>query len=357
MARNILANLIFNRIIAHEIFVLNDNGTIKPPECSSALITTWPQKAKLRFHANISNSMGENSCCLEMDVVNTKKDSLFRIITHSIICTDDVRFIEISKAIPIRLASSQNARNIPGGVVVVFDGTVGADSKRFVGIIKAEVHEGFCKNKNGENIILDYLNSLILTPHQKLYKIALFIEKTKSTAPSRSANDFTVLVYDHNMSRGDTRKAASYFYDTFLGCTFSESDKKLVRDFYDITKTYIENMSIDDEEKIDLNLGLYSYLKVSESRTINYNEFGEQYFDSEQKEPYFEHMRVKNFPSRAINKDLSFINSILKKRSIDFTSKVKIEAPSDIFSENVKILESNDEKTTLEIKGKIFKQR
>ena len=42
-----------------------------------------------------------------------------------------------------KLADAQQAKNLPGGILVVFSGTVGPASHPFVGVIKAEKQSGF----------------------------------------------------------------------------------------------------------------------------------------------------------------------------------------------------------------------
>ncbi|RWP54338.1 hypothetical protein [Mesorhizobium sp.] len=57
---------------------------------------------------------------------------------EELVGSSDATFLLGSKEIATKLAESQLARRIPGGKVIVFEGTVGAASVPFVGVIKAE---------------------------------------------------------------------------------------------------------------------------------------------------------------------------------------------------------------------------
>ena len=67
-------------------------------------------------------------------------------------------------------------------------------------------------------------------------------------------------------------------------------------------------------------------------------------------------MSQKEFPSHAITKDLTHLKSKLRRRKINFTSKIKLEGPADDFNNLVEIIETTETNTTVRISGRISDQ-
>ncbi|MFP7754142.1 nucleoid-associated protein [Thermodesulfobacteriota bacterium B35] len=158
------------------------------------------------------------------------------------------------------------------------------------------------------------------------------------------------------MARNESREAALYFYNSFLGCSVSPSSKKLTKDFYHLTKEFINNSELPDGYKIDLQNSLYSYLKTSQQTTISVNTFAEEFLPIETRDTYCNFMAQKEFPQHAITKDLTHLKGKLRRRKINFTSKVKLEGPADEFNELIQIIEATESSTTVRISGKILDQ-
>jgi nucleoid-associated protein YejK len=345
------------RLIVHQVFIRSEDRQMQPPRFNNVLTNLNPEGLQL-LQARVVNALGDDSHSIEMEIANVSDSSIFSI-SANMIYNNDEEFISNSKIITTNLAEAQLSRNIPAGIVVIFDGTIGEDSHKFLCIIKAEMHGGFyLEDSDQEQFGLKYLQKLLLTPQQKLYKIGMFIEKNVPAefAAPRNVDDFQVFVFDQNMSGAEMSKAALYFYETFLGCTISPSNKKLTRDFYINTKDYINSLDIDDETKVDLNTALYTYLKTSQSNTISISDFSAQYMTPESRDEYNTFMASKGFPCNAIPKDTTLIKSRLQKRRLRFTSNVNIEAPSEQFGELVEVIGYQDNKTTLRIQGRIKEQ-
>lgn len=350
------ANLRIEKIIVHEIFKLTENREPVSPKCSDEL--TNLDKAGLNtLQERIVQALGNDSHSIEMFVSNADLNSTFDIGTRLLESEIDV-FINLSKKIPDKLTQAQTSRKIPGGIVVIFSGKIGIQNYRYLGIIKAEIHSGFSLDVTDGKLLLKFLSDLLLTPHQKLYKIGIFIEKEKNEKINqlRIPSDFLVYVYDHNLTRNETQSAAQYFYQSFLGCSISESDKKLTRDFFTHTKEFIELLDIKDEEKLDLNSCLYTYLKVDKTNIIMASEFAERYISKDKRDEFVNYLEQKGLPLRGITKDLSYLQYKLKKRRLSFSSNVKIIAPSDNFDDLVQIKGTENSKTIISIEGHIEKE-
>jgi hypothetical protein len=308
-----------------------------------------------KFKKRLTDAMGNNSHSIEMSISKNGDGSIFQLVSRAI-SSHDNGFIDISKSITSKLADAQAALNIPGGVIVIFAGTVGHDGKKCLGIIKAEVHEGFRKviGENG-SLMMEFIGDLLLTPQQKLFKIGVFILKDER-GNILDSNNYLTFVFDHQMAPRETRAAAFYFYDTFLGCIYSPSDKKLTEDFYNNTKDFINTASISDEEKFDLTNSLVLYLKTDRASTVRVKDYADRFMDEGLAGRYVAHMKSKNFPTRAIGKDTAYINTKLRMRRMIFSSKIRITGPPNVFEDSVKIIGAENGNTVVSISGKLESQ-
>lgn len=328
--------------IAHEVFKRGVDQQFVPPNTNNEIMTLDPKSAST-LQERIVDAMTNDNHCLEMDVVDVTKGATPEIIDKMFTGTSTI-FKSNSKLLTENLAKAQQTRRIPGGALLVLRGLTGSKRNEFVAIIKAEMQEGFKKENVNGSITIEHLSDLFLTPQQKLYKIGLFI---------KTSGKLKAFVYDQNMTANETRSAATYFYNDFLGCTFSPTDKKLTSDFYNHTTAFIEKLDVDEETRLDLKGSLYTYLKVSNSTTIKVSDFSNQYLEKKHKPLYSDYMKNNGMPINAINKDLTYLKNKLRRRKVKFSSDVKIDAPGDTFHELVKIKGSKGGYTSLNIKGEV----
>ncbi len=350
-------NLKIQRMIVHKIFKRDENGQIVEPVYNNGLSKELDSVGKSELQNRIITALGSNSHSIEMNISNLETGTTPDILTQ-MLYSNEQDYVSKSKKVAYKLAEAQYTRNIPGGVVVIINGTIGSDNNNFILVIKAEVHGGFCIEKKNENLVMDFLKNLLLTPQQKLYKMGIFIETNKppNVTANRSPDEFKVFVYDHYLTKNETRNAAVYFYQVFLGCSIYPTAKKLTRDFYNNTKNFIISLPIDDEKKVDLHEALYSYLKVSQRNIIRTKDFAEEFLKQEHRDDYLNYMKNNNFPEQSVEKDLTFLANKLKRRKLKFSSGVRLSAPSDRFKELVNVAGFSNGKTMLEIEGKIEEQ-
>ena len=235
-----LVNLRINRIIAHQVFERPINSDITEPIYSQQFTVLDPSGLNA-LQTRITEALGNDSHSIEMYVAQSDAASVYSECNKLLSC-DDTTFVSVSQQLAKKLAQSQTSRNIPGGILVIFDGLVGNDNKRIVGLIKAEIQEGFGIQATTSTVLLTFIAKLLLTPAQKFYKIGAFVETDRpDNEEHRVPESYDVLVYDHNlMTRTEAGQAAKYFYETFLGCMFSPSNKKLTNDFFYNTRDYID---------------------------------------------------------------------------------------------------------------------
>ncbi|MDL5246624.1 nucleoid-associated protein [Leptospira weilii] len=343
-------NLKVNDIVIHQIFKRTDQTNIVDPFISKKP-TILPEKGLEEFRSRIIEACGDESHSSVMEIKKDSEESTFQ--QSAMILRDDIdEFVKKSSFFAHKLTEAQSSRRYPGGLIVVFRGTVGSSYQQFVGLLKAEAQHGFSKKETKDSLILEYFDDLVLTPAQKYYKLGIFVEQNKTKSKGlRDKKDFSAIVYDYKMTARETRLGSIYFYETFLGCEFSPSDKKLTQDFYENTREFIKQKYDDTEERVDCFNSLYVYLKVDKGGHVSTKDFGDKYIKEEHKDDYVNHMKNNKFPARSVNKDLAYIQNKLKRRSMRFTSKVSITAPAAQFNELVQINGIKDGFTDLKIKG------
>ena len=215
-------------------------------------------------------------------------------------------------------------------------------------IIKAEVHTGFHKKDEKDYLSIEYLNDLFLTPQQILYKIGFFV---------KSADSYDAFVYDHNMTKKENAHAAKYFYEAFLGCATSRSNKKDTQKFFQLTREYINAMEASAEEKLNYQDELYTYLRNENETIIGVKEFAEKCFAGKSRDEYREYMRKEEYPEFGVSKDLELLKSVLKRRIISFSSGVQLFRNKGTLSDVVRIISSKENETVLAVTGIMENQK
>lgn len=352
MALPEFVNLNILKIITHEIFKRDDERQIVPPRLNNDL-TTLSQDGLSILAERIVEAIGKDSKSVEMRIANTEIDSAFAHVLNIFENNTNENFIEKSKSITRKLVNAQTSRSYPGGVIIIINGTSGYEVSDLVLIIKAELQSGFKKSNNNS---IEYVNDLLLTPHQKMYKIGAFLRKNDETK---------AFVYDHNISKAEEQGLAQYFYGSFLGLEMLHTNKYFTSKFYHGTRNFINVIeNISDEDRYDLNTHLYSYMKADTNTTISLADFSDSYIaDETMKDSYVSYMRNEVFRDesfdRSITKDISDIKSKLRMRKMVFTSGIKISGMSDDFEEKVTIIEQGQNEngvvidTTLKIIGMV----
>jgi len=329
-------NFTHGRIIIHEVFRRDDDRRIVDRRYGSGLVTL-DRKAASAFQNRLVTTLGDASSCVEMSIAADSTDSMFQL-AKTLMDADKPLFIRESRKVADKLASAQTTRLIPGGVLVVFTGTVGSPKKRMLGVIKAEPHDGFVREtKSDGSPGLRFLEDLFLTPVTRLYKIGVFIESDPDAAtPERPSAGHRAFVYDELMTSTNRQKAAQYFYESFLGCEFPDSGARMTRLFYNYTKDFIAFLDVPEEKKTDLYTALRTYLKTDTRPVVEVAGFASAYFP-EVRQDYETFMAAREFPLHAVPKDLADLGNALRTRRVLFSKNIKLTAPADTFEEMVRI--------------------
>ncbi|MDD5387761.1 MAG: nucleoid-associated protein [Gallionellaceae bacterium] len=333
-------NLSINRLIIHEVFRRGEVRELVEPRYSSQLIEL-DTDARDELQLRITSALGHASHGVEMTICDATENSTW-VVSKAIIASQehDAEFVAKSQIIASKLAAAQTARTIPGGIVVVIDGTAGHPAQQFMCVIKAEPHGGFTKRESEDgNLLLEYLRDLILTPQAKLYKIGAFSKQDATTSTNPVATDgWRAFLFDDLITTGNKLGAAQYFYESFLGLTFPTNSAFQTKQFHSYTKEFIRSASVSEEKKYDLLNALTTYLKTDQAATVQVQAFATNYLHTpELRDAYTTHMAQKKFPMTAIHKDLAEVKSALRQRKLFFSNNIKLTAPADQFEDHVRI--------------------
>lgn len=347
-----LSNLNVQRIIAHRVFARDRDRKVVPPVLSKSL-TKLNTEGLERFQERVIAACGSDSRSATMSISDTAPGSAIDKVI-SIVSGSEAEFVSGSRELAVKLSDAQTSRKIPGGILVAFSGTTGRENLPCFGLIKAEPHGGFGpKAAEKDSLNLQYINDLILTPDQRMYKIGLFTQ-TKKKKESLTATDFEVIVYDERLLKGSEPIGVVYFYGSFLGCSIADTASVLTKQFYDGTKEFIwAHDGFTPQEKNEQISALSTYLTVDKALTVSTSDYGKRYFESDVQDDYRNHMEGRKFPTRAVPKDLAYIKGSMRRRYLKFDSGVTVSGPAEDFDAIVVVSAANQKTTTLKISGKI----
>jgi hypothetical protein len=354
MRRVPLLNLTINRVCMHEVHRRPDNGGESPPTLADALLVL-DNEAMSALRSRVVAAFKSTAQCIEMAIIDHGQGS---VVAHGAALTAarTPGFVRASQLIAERLVGAQQSRGIPGGLVVIFDGTVGNPPTPFFGVMKAELHEGFLK---GANLQATFVNNLFLSPKTKLYKIGVFVSDGTRPRPTLPEG-WTATVYDSQMTATQRDSAATYFHRTFLGLELPVNAAQKVKQFYQQTKDFIRTASLTPEDKTDLYNGLYTYLKVSRETTIHVARFAETYMEDDLADQYGTYMRRNRFPTGAVPKDLSEIQGVLRQRKFRFPRSITLSGPPEAINDLVQVEtvagDAGHEWTQITIRGQLESQ-
>lgn len=330
-----LVNLQLSRVIIHEVFQRADDRAQVPPRYGEA-VEHLDADATDALRNRVVTAIGSPAKCIHMSIRQSGAGSMCAI-AEELANADEALFVQCSRSVADALSAAQKSRNIPGGIVIVLAGSAGVPAKRLVGVIKAEVHNGFTREEQQGTLALKFLRNLLLTAQTKLYKIGLFVESEPRGSQLLPAG-WDAYVYDETLTLANRYGAAQYFYEGFLGTGFAESSARQTKQFHDLTKGFIRSMNIPEPEKFVLHNALVTYLKADQAATVSVAVFGQTYFATgELQDAYRNYMTAADFPLQAVNKDLTDVNNALRVRRLMFRNQVKVIAPAEGFEDRIQI--------------------
>jgi nucleoid-associated protein YejK len=324
----IVENLQVRRIAVHEVFRRKaDKRPITPTYATQLEILS--ADATQEFRARITEALSAQAKSVQMDIIAYGADSHLAD-AEALLAADDTEFLHISQACADRLTRAQLQPGLPGGMLIVLDGTVGAHDAPFVCVIKAEMQSGFRRQPDGGSIVTQLLKDIFLTKATRLYKVGFMVRESVS---EKRPEGWTALVFDHNITQSHREAAAQYFYEGFLGCVFKGDGAYETARFFDLTREFVARSSLPVEEKRDVNDALYTYIKTEKSPTFTSDEFAEKYLPKDMQDPFRNFLEAKHFPRRAVMRDTARLGAKLRRRRFKFGAAAEFFASPDALSQ------------------------
>jgi hypothetical protein len=215
-------NLSIRRLIVHEVVLASALNNNQQPVMSQALTQLDPAGLTL-VSRRLAEALGTESHSIAVQIEDSAAGSTFQLAT-GLLDAKEPDFVVTSQQLAMKLSRAQTIGSIKSGVVVVIDATVGPDavSRRLAVIVKAESDAAFVKKNLQQGVTLEFVKEMVFGAQQRLFKVGAFLENTGAATPA-AADDFEVIVYDHQMNIKGEGSAAQYFYSTFLGATMAAS--------------------------------------------------------------------------------------------------------------------------------------
>jgi hypothetical protein len=332
----LIENLRVGRIAIHEVFQREDDRKAVLPVYADQL-EIWPDKAITAFKARITEALSAQAKSIELQIVQCDENSHVATAKDLISAADD-KFLTLSRKTTDRLVGAQLHRNIPGGILIVFDGTVGAEGHPFLGTIKAETQPGFRRHADEKKrLITEFLSDVFLTPATRLYKIAMFVCQGNSL---KLPNGWRAFVFDSNISPTHRETAAQYFYEAFLGCVLPEDGAYETSRFFDLTKEFVRNTGLSGPIKRKMVDALITFVQAETAKTFTAHEFGEKYLPIDLRDPFNSFVEAKQFPMRAVVRDISQMGPKLKRRRFRFGADIELSTTPEALNSKTVILKT-----------------
>jgi len=349
-----ITNLDITRVIAHEV-VRASQITERPPVLSDDLVAL-DVKGKALVGRRLVDTVASGSHCVDVTVADSGIGSPFDKAT-AMLDADDEGFVANSKHLANSLSTAQTAGPIKSGSALFVQGTCSADGNatRFLAIIKADSDQALYKGVNEESITLTYVSDMLLGESQRLIKIAFFIEDESTDGAqltTRQPDDFSVKVFDHLMQTSGNGDAAAYFYSTFLKCELSHNAARQTKRFYEVVRSFIDEMPVRQADRVALHGDLISYFRQNRA-TLEPRAFAQDVLPQAHQDAFVRKCREEGI-TQAFSKEVDLVKGKLRRQSIRFSSSVTLYAPSEVFRDAVKIIgTSEDGWTELKIRGSI----
>lgn len=348
------ANLKIDEIASHRVFARDATKAVKPPTLNNKLISLSPAGIGA-LQQRMTSSLGNKSHGIELSIEDSSATSFLQIAADAIAQPAHTHFLASSQLLTQKLATAQSTTSGLAGVVFVIRGRVGLSPRRFIAVIKAEVHDGFGTGAGAQEADVTYLESLALTPTQRLYKVGLLLELVPALPLPLGAYDplnYRAFLFDHLITATETRAAAAYFYSVFLGMGIQKSAKKMTQLFFESTSDFIASTPLSEDLRWELREALRVELR-SRSAVISVKEFADDNIeDPALRKQFVDFMKGRDFPQNAVVKDVQYVAAKLRRpRKMNFSTGVKILIPSDAEKDTVEVLEKSSQGAVLSVKG------
>ena len=173
----------------------------------------------------------------------------------------------------------------------------------------------------------------------------MFVSDGHDPRPELPAG-WSAAVYDSQMTSTQRENAALYFHERFLGLQIPDDSAHQVKRFFQKTREFIKAANLNEEAKVDLYNGLYTYLKIDRGTTIGVDQFADRFMPESLLDNYRDYMRRENCSRSAIEKDLSEMEGLLRLRRFRFPRRITLSGPPEALADLVTVTPIEDPKGT-----------
>ncbi len=316
-----LATLIVNRVIFHDVPRNDHKGVVQPT--LSEVETEIDTPRKYRLKTRLARVLGSKSAyAIFFNPASTSSvPGLVRSFTQLQHTAE--QFVAMSQALAKHLFELQHGAISPG-LLSVMD--VAVDGQRGLTMMKLEREEGArleLTQRSGKTTFdMSVLDNLVLTDGTRLFKTVLFLRTGDGD------DDFLASACDTQLNVVSSDDMAK-FWLRFLGCTFAIEPRVATQRFYDSTLRFINENVTNPIHKNDLYEHLQSQLKASK-KTLSPQTFIEDCVPSEYHKSFREHLTSNKVPLTSFTKDLSDINSRLRRLAYHTTHGALVSVPVEV---------------------------
>jgi hypothetical protein len=125
-----LENVTIRRVCLHEVHCRQEEGPLIRPTYGTGLLDLGP-KAMSALRSRVIAAFKSNAQCMEMSIRKFDGGSALANGVE-LIGKRDPGFVTFSRTFADKLTEAQTSRQIPGGLMVVFDGTLGNPATPFL---------------------------------------------------------------------------------------------------------------------------------------------------------------------------------------------------------------------------------
>lgn len=347
-----LSLLSIDRVVVHHIPSRDSNKGYVPPRFGTELVYLANPGVDM-FTRRFSKSLSSHSHGIQAEFHDRGAQSFFRYAVQMMDGTEE-EFFDASREVAEKLARAQLTRSLSASKLIVISGKYSDAELPFSAVVKSDLQDGLREGNVSGKQTVDYLSDIFFAESQKLYKIGI-VQKTSSLGSVAAHEHFALRLFDHLMTGTETRGAAAYFYNDFLGADVASSDRHCTRMFFEKTKEFFEKQNLSRADFIDLDEALRTEMR-SQKQTLSIKGFSDEHLKPAMRSSYIKFMEQANVSTNAITKDTEYIKTRLRRRrKIVFSSGVMITTPAD-GPKLVDLKSTADGTTTVTIAGTVETQ-
>lgn len=339
-----LGRLRIEKLIVHEI-------PSKRSGCSSQLILSEVESPLIQEHKNFLREKIIGS--LDLSAFNVAFSPNYSSPVPNIIFNNLVvqtgSFVSMSKEIALHLYNCQTGVN-SAGLLTVVQALIGKN--RAFAILKLEKEEGVRVKpdqfQGKATFSIEYLHDLMLTRKTKVFKVGLFI------AGGNTPDSIRGKVSDEQRGYKSSIEVADFFLKKFLGCQLIEAPEIATKHFFKATEEFINNEVGEPVTKTRYEIALIATLN-NQARTIHPKTFAEEHLDVNHRQKYIDYLKDSRMPIQEFDKNTNLIKQHLNRIRIEFESGLAVIGTPQAFGERVRICETDDGYTRVEIEDRLKK--